>query len=108
MYVGIKSMPASSLNRFKSGGSKLVSSAQLEQHPNSPTIGAPEGTFISTTDDINALLNKGYTRAQIADELGITDPLFLEGDLIRVDITYEAMKNIRNATGGRGWCKLKV
>lgn len=89
---------ASKLNR---GGSKLVSSAMLEKYPTSTTYGNPNETFMSSAKDIDALLAKGLSREKIAVELGIEDPLFLEGDLIRIDIDIKLSKklNIRNPTG---------
>ncbi|WP_281324081.1 thrombospondin type 3 repeat-containing protein [Flavobacterium sp. IMCC34518] len=87
--------------KLKRGGSKLVSSAMLEKYPSSPTFGNPNETFMSSAKDIDALLAKGLSREKIAVELGIEDPLFLKGDLIRIDIDIKLSKqlNIRNPTG---------
>jgi hypothetical protein len=79
---------------FAKGGSKLVSSEMLAKFPNSPTIGNPAETFISPTHEIDALLSKGMDREKIAKALGITDPNFLKGDLIRVDIKPDLLKNL--------------
>ena len=89
---------ATKLNR---SGSKLVSTAMLEKYSSSPTYGSPSGTFISTPKEIDALLAKGLSREAVAKELGITDPLFLKGDLVRVDINIKLSKklNVRNPTG---------
>jgi RHS repeat-associated protein len=88
-------------NKLNRGGSKLVSSAMLEKYPSSATFGNPNETFMSSAKDIDALLAKGLSREKIAVELGIEDPLFLKGDLIRIDIDIKLSKelNIRNPTG---------
>ncbi len=89
------------IKTFSKGGTKLVSSAMLEEFPKSLTIGDPLGTFISPSAEIDALLSRGLTRIEIAKKLGIENPNFLKGDLIRVDISPEALKkiNLRVTTG---------
>lgn len=89
------------LKTFEKGGSKLVSSQMLKQFDNSLYFGKPSGTFISPSDEIDNLLSQGLNRVQIAEKLGIDDPLFLKGDLTRIDITPKALKelNLRLPTG---------
>jgi len=82
------------VDAFSQGGSKLVSSEMLAQFPSSPTFGNPTGTFIAPTPEIDALLSQGLNRSQIATKLGITDPAFLKGDLIRIDIHSNALKDL--------------
>jgi RHS repeat-associated protein len=86
---------------FESGASKLVSTEQLAKHPNSSTIGHPDETFVAPTAEIDNLLSQGLSRKEIQSKLGINDPNFLKGDLIRVDITPELAKelNLRKTTG---------
>lgn len=88
-------------NPFSMGGTKLVSSEMLAQFPASTTIGNPLETFIAPTPEIDALLSQGLSRIKIAEKLGIKDPAFLKGDLIRVDLNSKALKdlNIRLPTG---------
>jgi hypothetical protein len=38
--------------------------------------------------------NQEVEESQIASRLGITDPAFLKGDLIRVDVNLSTMKNL--------------
>ncbi len=85
--------------KFKSGASKLVSTKMLDEFPDSSTIGNPKGTFVAPTPEIDDLLSKGLSRVEIAKALGIDDPLFLEGDLIKVDIIPERFNNLRPPTG---------
>jgi RHS repeat-associated protein len=89
---------ASKLNR---GGSKLVSTTMLERYPTSTTFGNPAETFVASSKEIDVLLSKGLSRTEIAEKLGITDPDFLTGDLIRIDISISLSKklNIRSPTG---------
>lgn len=89
------------LKGFESGGTKLVCSEMLVKYPSSPTIGAPAETFIAPTSDINKLLSSGKSRVEIAKVLGIEDPAFLKGELIRVDLTPQALKelNLRVPSG---------
>jgi hypothetical protein len=89
------------VDAFSKGGTKLVSSEMLAQFPSSTTFGNPAGTFIAPTSEIDALLSQGLNRSQIATKLGIEDPAFLKGDLIRVDIKSSALKdlNLRVPTG---------
>jgi RHS repeat-associated protein len=89
------------VDAFSKGGTKLVSSEMLAQFPSSTTFGNPAGTFIAPTSEIDALLSQGLDRSQIAIKLGIEDPAFLKGDLIRVDIESSILKdlNLRVPTG---------
>ena len=86
-------------------GSKLVSSAMLEEtaknYPSSTTYGNPAETFIAPAKEIDELLSQGLSRKEIANKLGINDPKFLEGDLIRIDIDDTLAKelNLREPTG---------
>ncbi len=90
-----------SSNSFASGGTKLVSSAMLDKFPESATFGNPSSTFISPTTEIDGLLSQGLSRFEIATKLGVTDPAFLKGDLIRIDVSADALKglNLRPTTG---------
>jgi len=92
------------LEGFESGGTKLISSAMLEKYPTSTTFGNPVNPFIAPTDQVNSLLSQGLTRKVIAERLGINDPLFLKGDLIRVDIKPSALQDLglRPPTGNEG------
>jgi len=94
--------PAPLLEGFEQGGTKLVSSEMLGQYPGSPTIGLPAGTFIAPTVEIDAMLAQGLSRSQIAEKLGINNPAFLKGDLIRVDLSPNALRslNLRPPSGG--------
>ena len=96
--VGKLAIIASKLNR---GGSKLVSTTMLEKYPSSTTFGDPTETFIASSKEIDVLLSKGLSRVEIAGKLGIKNPDFLKGDLIRIDIDIPLAKelNIRNPTG---------
>lgn len=89
---------------FSSGASKLMSTEQLAAYPNSTTYGNPVSTFVAPTSEIDALLNQGLSRADIAKRLGIEDELFMKGDLVRVDIEATQLKNmnLRVATGQEG------
>ena len=87
------------LDDFAKGASKLMSSKQLAKYPGSKFLGNPKETFIAPFEQIDELLSSGKSREEIAEILGITDPSFLEGDLIRVDIKPEAMNNLRLPTG---------
>ncbi len=89
---------ASKLNKT---GSKLVSSRMLEDFDDYPTFGSPAGTFISPSKEIDDLLSQGLTRSEIAKKLGINDPNFLKGDLVRIDIDDALAKDLnkRSATG---------
>ena len=80
---------------------KLVSSEMLSKYPGSKVIGNPAETFIAPTGEIDALLSSGASRKEIAKTLGIEDPLFFKGDLIRVDIKPSKLKelNLRPPTG---------
>ena len=71
------------------------------KYPNSLTYGNPAETFIAPTDEINKMLAEGIDRKEIATRLGITDTNFLKGDLIRVDVTPDALKelHLRDPTG---------
>ena len=90
-----------SADAFASGGTKLMSSAQISEFPGSATFGKPIGTFIAPTAEVNSLLSQGIGRAEIATRLGITDPAFLEGTLIRIDVNPSTLKslNLRAPTG---------
>jgi len=86
---------------FRSGATKLVSSEMLSASESGLTYGPAAGTFVAPTAEIDVLLSQGLTRAQIADRLGITDPKFLKGDLIRIDISADQLKNLNlRATTG--------
>jgi hypothetical protein len=92
-------------SKLNASGSKLVSSAMLEDtaknYPSSTTYGNPAETFIAPAKEIDDLLSQGLSRSEIANKLGINDPKFLEGDLIRIDIDNTLAKelNIREPTG---------
>jgi RHS repeat-associated protein len=90
------------VDAFAGGGTKLMSSAQVGKFPASLTYGAPAETFIAPTSEVNSLLSQGLNRSQIAAKLGITDPAFLEGTLMRVDLNQNALKalKLRAPTGG--------
>ena len=60
---------------------------------------AKESLFVSPSKEIDNLLSQGLSRLDIAKRLGITDRAFLEGDLIRIDIDVQAMKNLRLPKG---------
>ncbi|WP_147273572.1 hypothetical protein [Pedobacter chinensis] len=87
---------------FESGGTKLVSSEMLAKYPNSKTFGLANEIFVAPTNEVNSLFSQGLTRSEIAAKLGIKDPLFLQGDLIRVDVKPDMLKNLglRPTTGG--------
>ncbi|MFY0599856.1 MAG: RHS repeat-associated core domain-containing protein [Cyclobacteriaceae bacterium] len=91
------------LANFENGASKLVSTAQLDdaarKFPNGTTFGNPVETFVSPTKEIDDLLKAGKSREEIANALGITDELFLEGDLVRIDIDPKGFDNLRKTTG---------
>ncbi|MDB5138892.1 MAG: hypothetical protein JWR12_808 [Mucilaginibacter sp.] len=76
----------------------------LDKYPTSTTFGNPVDPFIAPTDQVNSLLSQGLTRKVIAERLGITDPLFLKGDLIRVDIKLSALQSLglKLPTGNEG------
>ncbi len=99
--AGVAEAAASLESSFAKGGSKLVSSEMLARYPNSPTIGLPSETFIAPTSEINALLESGLSRKDLAIKLGIVDNKFLEGDLIRVDVSPSTLKklNLRPTMG---------
>ncbi len=98
-----------SADAFASGGTKLMSSAQISEFPGSATFGKPIGTFkielIAPTAEVNSLFSQGIGRAEIATRLGITDPAFLEGTLIRIDVNPSTLKslNLRAPYGYRSW-----
>ncbi len=87
--------------KFNKSGSKLISSKMLEKYPNSTTFGNPAETFIAPAKEIDELLSKGLSRKEIAKKLGINDPDFLKGDLIRIDINDDLAKqlNVRKPSG---------
>ncbi|GGZ35344.1 hypothetical protein GCM10007049_30960 [Echinicola pacifica] len=93
----------SHLSKFKNGASKLMSTGQLDdiarRFPDSEFYGDPRGTFVAPASEIDELLNSGASRVEIAERLGITDDLFLEGDLIRIDVSPKAFENLRIPTG---------
>jgi len=91
---GAPVMPQSELGVFSGGGTKLVSSAMLEKYPNSPVIGNPAETFIAPTTEVDNLLNSGASRADLMKALGIEDPKFLQGNLMRVDVNPTTLKNL--------------
>ncbi|MFP5041655.1 RHS repeat-associated core domain-containing protein [Parasediminibacterium sp. JCM 36343] len=95
-------LSVSAPSAFAGGGTKLMSSAQIEAFPGSTTFGNPASTFIAPTTEIDALLAQGLPRSDIAAKLGITDPAFLQGNLIRVDVAPRLLRqlNLRAATGG--------
>lgn len=73
----------------------------LAAFKSSSTYGPIEGTFVAPTVEIDAMLSQGLTRAEIATKLGITDKKFLTGDLIRIDISADQLKNLNlRATTG--------
>jgi RHS repeat-associated protein len=80
---------------FSGGGTKLVSSEMLTKYSNSSTFGDPFGTFIAPSAEIDALLSRGLTRVEIAEKLGITNPAFLKGDLIRIDVAKETLNDLK-------------
>ncbi|HVU55806.1 MAG TPA: hypothetical protein VHD83_12170 [Puia sp.] len=86
---------------FEKGGTKLMSSEMVNKFPNSLTYGNPAETFIAPTEEIKKMLSEGLDRKEIATRLGITDPNFLKGDLIRVDVSSDALNelNLRSPTG---------
>jgi len=88
---GIETLGTLRINPFAEGATKLVSSKMLEMYAEKPTFGSPLGTFVAPTKEIDALLSKGLSRAEIAGKLGITDPAFLRGDLIRIDVSPQAL-----------------
>lgn len=96
--------PIKVLEGFESGGTKLLSSAMVDKYPTSTTFGNPVNPFIAPTNEVNSLLSQGLTREVIAEKLGITDPLFLKGNLIRVDIKPGALQDLglRPPTGKEG------
>ena len=100
---GLKHLSSSSLGAFKNGASKLMSSAQLDdlakRFPDSQTFGSPTGTFVAPSGEIDELLKAGLSREEIAQSLGITDELFLDGDLVRIDISPGGFDNLRTPTG---------
>jgi RHS repeat-associated protein len=106
-YSSIYDIGAYGLNsiQFKSayseGASKLISTEMLNQRTFNATYGNPIETFVAPTSEINSLLSKGLTRVEIANALGITDKNFLLGDLIRIDISADALGyfNLRSTTG---------
>jgi RHS repeat-associated protein len=91
------------LSRFSNNitGSKLMSTEMIKKRPTSSTYGKPTDTFIAPSTEIDDLLSKGLSRKQIAKELGINDPAFFKGDIVRIDINSKLAKklNIRNSTG---------
>lgn len=87
--------------RYNIAGSKLVSTKMLESHAADAFYGPQSGTFLAPVEEIDLLLSQGLTRREIMEKLSITNPQFLEGDLIRIDIDQSLAKelNMRNATG---------
>ena len=87
--------------RYEIVGSKLVSTKMLEAHSSDPFYGPPSGTFIAPSEEIDLLLSQGLSRKEIMERLSITNPNFLEGDLIRIDIDESLAKQLqmRNPTG---------
>ncbi len=79
-------------SKLKKSGSKLVSTRMLEDFLESPTYGNPAETFIAPSKEIDDLLSQGLSRPEIAKKLGINDPNFFEGDLIRIDIDKSLTK----------------
>jgi RHS repeat-associated protein len=98
--AGAAEAAASLESSFAKGGTKLMSSEMLNAYPESATFG-PINTFIAPTNEVNALLLQGLSRSEIATKLGITDPKFLKGDLIRIDVTPDALKKmeLKSPTG---------
>jgi hypothetical protein len=89
------------LRSFENGGTKLMSSEMNAKFPNSLTYGNAEETFIAPTVEVDKMLAEGIGRKEIATRLGITDPSFLKGDLLRVDVSPNMLKelNLRSPTG---------
>ncbi|WP_443938772.1 RHS repeat domain-containing protein [Pedobacter sp. MW01-1-1] len=90
----LKAWGSSIAKAFEGGGTKLISSEMLNKYPNSPVIGNPLETFIAPTSEVNKLIESGASRAKIAETLGIEDPLFFKGELIRVDIKPSVLKEL--------------
>lgn len=86
---------------YNKTGSKLVSTAQLERHADKTTYGPPSGTYLSPSGEIDKLLSEGLSREEIYNKLSLTDPDFLKGDLVRIDIEDTLAKELqyRNPTG---------
>ncbi len=87
---------------FADGGTKLISTAQLSrdaiQFPGRSTIG-PRLAFVATKAEVDRLLKQGAARKELMENLGITDPLFLQGELIKIDIHPNGFRKLSEATG---------
>ncbi|MDE5420599.1 hypothetical protein L3073_00080 [Ancylomarina sp. DW003] len=95
--------PKATLKRtFKEGSVHITTTKRLEKFPDSPTYGGKD-LFVGSKTQIDDLLSiKGIKRADIEKALGL-DPGALEGgELLRIDISPEAMKNLRYPRGVEG------
>jgi hypothetical protein len=101
-YLVARLQDANHSAKFSGGASKLISTEQLKHAEatfNSSTYGPPNASFVAPADEITELLSSGRSRAEVADALGIEDKLFLEGDLIRVNVLPEGFQNLGKPTG---------
>ena len=91
--IGSGTVEASSLlQKFSSGASKLMSSEMLAKYPKSLTYGLTD-TFVAPSAEIDVLLSQGLTRLEIATKLGIENPMFMQGSLVRIDISANQLQN---------------
>jgi hypothetical protein len=81
------------LQKFSSGATKLMSSEMLAKYPKSLSYGGLD-TFVAPTAEVNDLLSQGISRVEMMTKLGIKDPNFLKGNLIRIDVEASQLEKL--------------
>ena len=85
---------------FSSGSTHITTSKRLALHADSPTLGGPKGLFTAPSSQIDDLVRRASSRADIEFSLGLERGALNGGDLIRFDVSNPFSRNLRLPTSG--------
>lgn len=85
---------------FSSGATHITTTQKIARFPDSPTLGGPGGLFTAPSSQIDDLLRRSTSRADIEVALGLDRGALSGGDLLRFDVADPFSRNLRLPTNG--------
>ena len=80
---------------FSTNASHITTTAQLARHPGSPTYGGSVGLYVSPSAQIDDILAKAKSRADLEVALGLEEGALSGGELVRIDIEDPLARKLR-------------
>jgi hypothetical protein len=84
-----------SIHPYAGGGSHLTTTDKLDNYPDSPTYGGPDGLYLAPENQISELLKNSSERAEMEVKLGLESGSLEGGELVRIDVPNALDRNLR-------------